>query len=150
MLQYTTCKIIMQINLKYIHFNDFKDNGWHCGLSFLFTYRVWLKEETWVIPNYIRDIIKYLKKEFSIERGICLVTWYLLMQIPRYTEFPRTNTPAMVKNREKKLRNGKKYLFYQPIRRQHSYIRWNYRRNMYYIIVVTVGKMSNNNHHWII
>jgi hypothetical protein len=35
------------------------------------------------------------------------------------------NTPAMGIGR-KKLRIGKKYPFHQPIRRQHSYIRWNY------------------------
>jgi hypothetical protein len=45
-----------------------------------------------------------------------------------YTEFPRTNTPAMGE-KLKKLRIGKKkkkYPFNQPIKRQHSYIRWNY------------------------
>jgi hypothetical protein len=62
---------------------------------------------------------------YSHKRGICLVQWYLLRQIPRYTEFPRTNTPPMGKSGEKKLRIGKKYPFYQPIRRQYSYIRWN-------------------------
>ena len=69
--------------------------------------------------DVIRDVTDYLKKGFPLEHGICLVPWYLLRQIPRYTEFPRTNTPAMGKN-QKKLRIGKKYAFYQPIRRQHS------------------------------
>jgi hypothetical protein len=32
----------------------------------------WLKEETRVIRNYIRDVINYLKMGFSLERGICL------------------------------------------------------------------------------
>jgi galactose mutarotase-like enzyme len=37
----------------------------------------WLKEETRVIRNYIRDVINYLKMGFSLERGICLEPWYL-------------------------------------------------------------------------
>jgi hypothetical protein len=54
---------------------------------------------------------------------IFLVPWYL----PRYTEFSRTNTPVMGK-KVKNLGIGKKYPFYQPIKRQHSYIWWNYLR----------------------
>jgi hypothetical protein len=69
-----------------------------CHFSFLYR---WLEEEIRVIRNYIRDVINYLKKGFSHERGICLVPWYLLRQIPRYTEFRRTNTPPMGKSEEK-------------------------------------------------
>jgi hypothetical protein len=54
-----------------------------------------------------------------------------LRHIPRYTEFPRANTTAMVK-KQKKLRDGRKYIFYQPIRRQHSYIRWNYSNSVFF------------------
>jgi len=54
-----------------------------------------------------------------------IVPWYLLKQIPCYREFPRANTTAMG-IKWKKLRINKKYPFHQPIRRQHSYIRWNY------------------------
>jgi hypothetical protein len=53
------------------------------------------------ISNYIRDVINYLKKGFFLRAG------YLLRQIPRYTKFPSTNTPAMSIKR-KKLRIGKK------------------------------------------
>ena len=61
-------------------------------------------------------------------------------QIPRYTEFPRTNTPAMRKM-QKKIRIGKKkYQFYQPIKRQYSYIRWNY--ILYIIAFIFSGKMG--------
>jgi hypothetical protein len=35
----------------------------------------------------------------------------------------------------KKLRIGKKYPFHQPIRKQHSYIRWNYKKNTMDILV---------------
>jgi hypothetical protein len=66
-------------------------------LPFFFTLYRWLKEETWVIRNYIHDVINYLNKGFSLERDICLLPWYL----QRHTEFPRTNTPAMEKKREK-------------------------------------------------
>ena len=75
-----------------------------CHFSFLYR---WLEEDTRVIRNYIRDVINYLKKGFSHECSICLVPWYFLRQIPRYTEFPRTNTPPMGKS-GKKLRIGKK------------------------------------------
>ena len=61
-----------------------------CHFSFLYR---WLEEEIRVIRNYIRDVINYLKKGFSHERGIS--------QIPRYTEFRRTNTPPMGKSEEK-------------------------------------------------
>ena len=44
-----------------------------CHFSFLYR---WLEEEIRVIRNYIRDVINYLKKGFSHERGICLVPWY--------------------------------------------------------------------------
>ena len=40
-----------------------------CHFSLLYR---WLKKETRVIPNYIRDVINYLKKGFSLEHGICL------------------------------------------------------------------------------
>jgi hypothetical protein len=72
-----------------------------------------LEEETRVIR--IHDIINDLKKGFFPPAA---------RQIPRYTEFPRTYTPPMGK-KQKKLRIGKEYPFDQPIRRQHSYIRWN-------------------------
>jgi hypothetical protein len=88
-----------------------------CHFSFLYR---WLEEETRVIQNCIHDVINYLKKGLSHERDMFLVPWYLLRQIPRYTELPWTNTPPMGKS-GKKLRIGKKYLFYQPIRIQHSY-----------------------------
>jgi hypothetical protein len=97
-----------------------------CHFSLLYR---WLKEETRVNRNYIRDVINYLKKGFSLERGICLVPWYLPRQIPRYTESPRTNTPAVAKKLKKLGIGKKKYPFYQPIKRQHSYIRWNYMNN---------------------
>ena len=58
-----------------------------CYFSLLYR---WLKEATRVIRNYIRDVMNYLKKRFSLDRGICLVPWYLLRLIPRYTESPRT------------------------------------------------------------
>ena len=89
-----------------------KSDCQHCHLPFSFLYL-----------DVIRDVINYLKKGFSLERGIFLIPWYL----PRYTEFSRTNTPAMGK-KLKNLGNGKKYPFYQPIKRQHSYIWWNYLR----------------------
>jgi hypothetical protein len=76
-----TSALPMQISLKYIHFNDFKHNVWHCCLSFFFTLAL---VETRVIRSYIRDVINYLKKGFFLERGICLVTCYLL--IPRQTQ----------------------------------------------------------------
>jgi hypothetical protein len=41
-----------------------------CHFSLLYR---WLKEETRVIRNYIRDVINYLKKGFFLEWGICLV-----------------------------------------------------------------------------
>ena len=44
-----------------------------------------------------RDVIQYLKKGFFLERGMCIILCYLLRQIPRNTEFPRTNTSAMEK-----------------------------------------------------
>jgi hypothetical protein len=88
-----------------------------CHFSLLYR---WLEEETRVIRNYIRDVINDLKKGFFSR------AWYLLRLIPRYTKFPRTYTPSMGKKR-KKLRIGKKYPLNQPIRRQQSYIRWNYR-----------------------
>jgi hypothetical protein len=40
-----------------------------CYFSLLYR---WLKEETRVIRNYIRDVMNYLKKRFSLDRGICL------------------------------------------------------------------------------
>jgi hypothetical protein len=69
-----------------------------CHLALL--YRL-LKEETGVIRNHIYDVINYLKKGCSLERGICLVLWKFLRQIPRYPKFQRTNTPALGKKRKK-------------------------------------------------
>ena len=92
-----------------------------CHFSFLYR---WLKEETRIIRNYTshrgRDVINYLKKGFSHERGICLlVPWYLL--IPRYTEFPRTKTPPMGKS-EKKLRIGKKKIHLLSTNQKKAFI----------------------------
>ena len=84
-----------------------------CHFSLLYH---WLEEATRVIRNYIRDVINDLKKGFFSR------AWYLANTM--LYEFPRTYTPPMRKKR-KKIRIGKKYPFYQPIRRQHSYIRWN-------------------------
>ena len=64
--------------------------------------------------NIIRDVLNYLKKEFFPRAG------YLPSngrQVPRFMEFARTNTPAMGIKRQK-LRIGKNYPLYQPIRRQ--------------------------------
>jgi len=41
-----------------------------CHFSWLYR---WLKEETRVVRNYIRDVINYLKKGFYLERCIFLV-----------------------------------------------------------------------------
>ena len=38
----------------------------------------WLKGETRVIRNHFRDVISYLEKAFSLERGIYLVLWKFL------------------------------------------------------------------------
>jgi hypothetical protein len=35
-------------------------------------------------------VFNYLKKGCSLERGICLVPWQFLRQIPRYPKFQRT------------------------------------------------------------
>ena len=71
----------------------------------------WLKEETRRIRNYIRDVINYLKKGFSLELGICLVTWYM----------PIRNSQGQIhlqcEKIGKKLKVGNTYPFYQPIRR---------------------------------
>ena len=69
--KYTTCKKIMQINLKYMHVKDFKHNDWHCRLSFFFTLAL-VERRNPSNSNYIRDVINYLKKGFPLERGICL------------------------------------------------------------------------------
>ncbi len=64
--------------------------------------------------NIIRDVLNYLKNGFFPRAR------YLPSngrQVPRYTEFARTNTPAMGIKRQK-LRIGKNYPFYQPIGRQ--------------------------------
>ena len=37
-----------------------------------------MKEDIRVTRNYIRDVITYLKRGFSLKYGICLVPWYLL------------------------------------------------------------------------
>jgi len=54
-----------------------------CHFSFLYR---WLEEETRVIRNYIRDVINYLKKGFSHERGICIGKYHAIQnsqgQIP--------------------------------------------------------------------
>jgi hypothetical protein len=39
------------------------------------------------------------------------------------------NIPAMVEKRKKTKIGEKKYPFHEPIRRQHSDIRWNYHQN---------------------
>ena len=72
----------------------FKHNDWHCRLSFFFTLAL-VERRNPSISNYIRDVINYLKKGFFLRAG------YLLRQIPRYTEFPSTNTPTMSIKRKK-------------------------------------------------
>ena len=57
----------------------------------------WLEEETRVIRNYIREVINDLKKGFSPRAGYLAST----VVLPRYTEFPRTNTPPMGKKLKK-------------------------------------------------
>jgi hypothetical protein len=59
----------MQMNLKYIHFNDFKHNADTVVIFFTFAL-----VERWnpINSNDIRDVINYLKKEFRFERGFCL------------------------------------------------------------------------------
>ena len=106
-------KKIMQINLKHIHFNDFKHNGWHCRLSFFFTLAL-VERRKPSNSNYIRDVINYLNKGFPL-LGKCHAIENSQGQIPRRWGL-----------RGPKLRIGKKYPIYQPIRRQLSYIRWNY------------------------
>ena len=68
-----------------------------CHLALLYR---WSKEETRVIRNHICDVISYLEKAFSFERGICLVPWKFIRQIPRYPKSQRTNTPATGKKRK--------------------------------------------------
>jgi hypothetical protein len=54
--------------------------------------------------------------------------------------FSRTNTPAMGIKRKKIRIVKKKIPFYQPIRRQHSYIRWNYtKNNLTYYKFISLG-----------
>jgi hypothetical protein len=65
-----------------------------CHFSLLYR---WLEEETRVIRNYIRDVINNLKKGFSPRAGYLPST----VVLPRYTEFPRTNTPPMGKKWKK-------------------------------------------------
>jgi hypothetical protein len=123
--KYTTCKKIMQINLKYMHVKDFKHNDWHCRLSFstvimsLFGSIIYLPllllKSLYISQSRIHFIkLKHFTVNLSNKRpakiyfcnyhisldNFCLVTWYLLRQIPRYTEFPRTYTPPMGKKRE--------------------------------------------------
>ena len=122
----------MQINLKYIHFNHFKHNGRHCRLSFFFTLAL-VERRNLSNSNYICDVINYLKKGFPLEWGICLQYSGICRS---YREFPWANIPAMGIKR-KKLRIGKKYSFHQPIRRQHSYIRWNYEKTYTFFLHIT-------------
>jgi hypothetical protein len=65
-LTYTMQKKIMQMNLKYIHFNYFNHNGWHC-CHILYFSGGWKSNS-----NDIHDVISYLKKGFRFQRGICL------------------------------------------------------------------------------
>jgi hypothetical protein len=51
-------KKIMKINLKYIHFNDLKHNGWHFTLALV-------ERRNPSNSNYIRVVINYLMKGFS-------------------------------------------------------------------------------------
>ena len=69
------------MNLKYIHFNDFKHNGWHCRHCLYISITIaWKKEFN--NSNNIRDVKNYLKKGFRLEWGICLQYRGILRQIP--------------------------------------------------------------------
>jgi hypothetical protein len=75
-LSYNTLKKIMQMNLKYIHFNDFKHN-----IVIFFTLAL-VERRNLSNSNNIRDVINYLKKGFRLERDISYSTGIFLGQYP--------------------------------------------------------------------
>ena len=94
----------MQMNLKYIHFNDFKHNA---DTVVIFFTLALVERRNPSNSNNIRDVINFLKKGFRLERDI----------LGKY--------PDNGGKTEKTEELVKKYPFHQPIRRQHSDIRWN-------------------------
>ena len=57
------------MNLKYIHFNDFKHSA---DTVVIFFTLALVERRNPSNSNDIHDVINYLKKEFRFERGICL------------------------------------------------------------------------------
>jgi hypothetical protein len=57
------------MNLKYIHFNDFKHNG---DTVVIFFTLALVETRNTSNSNNIRDVIYYFKKGFRLEQGICL------------------------------------------------------------------------------